>query len=217
MDVPTDLYTVTTQTYGTVTAVQIVVNKPLSSITDQGWSDDLYVTFQSSVGPDIVDILKYLIAATTPTWTWDDDFVRSRPREAAAVPGQLPDLGAEEHDPGLAGDRLPGPLRHLDQQRRVLPEVPARGADAGRHDHRERHRRRERHRGGVDPHGRHRDEDEGQVAAELGRSFGPGRRTRPRRRSSSGTTSPSTAPRSRSTTSTSTTSRTSPTSARRSG
>jgi len=70
VDVPTDLYTVTTQTYGSVTAVQIVVNKPLSSITDQGWSDDLYVTFESSVGPDIVDTLKYLIANYTDL-TWD--------------------------------------------------------------------------------------------------------------------------------------------------
>ena len=70
VDVPTDLYTVTTQTYGTVTAVQIVVAKPLSSITDQGWSDDLYVTFQSSVGPDIVEILKYLIQHYTDL-TWD--------------------------------------------------------------------------------------------------------------------------------------------------
>jgi len=70
VDVPTDLYTVTTQTYGSVMAVQIVVNKPLSSITDQGWSDDLYVTFQSSVGPDTVNILKYLIANYTDL-TWD--------------------------------------------------------------------------------------------------------------------------------------------------
>ena len=88
--------------------------------------------------------------ATTRTWTWDDAIVQSRPREAPAVPGQLPALGAEEHDPGLAGDRLPGPLCPVDQQRRVLPEVPARGADAGRHDHGQRHRRREGHRGGVD-------------------------------------------------------------------
>lgn len=50
--------------YGSVTAVEIVVNKP-SSITDQGWSDDLYVTFESSVGPDTVEILKYLIANYT--------------------------------------------------------------------------------------------------------------------------------------------------------
>ncbi len=71
VDVPTDLYRVETTTYGSVTAVQIVVNKPLSSITDQGWSDDLYVTFQSSVGPDIVEIIKYLIANYTDL-TWDE-------------------------------------------------------------------------------------------------------------------------------------------------
>ena len=51
-----------------MTAVQVVVNTPLSTITDQGWSDDLYVTFQSSVGPDIVEIIKYLIADYS-TWT----------------------------------------------------------------------------------------------------------------------------------------------------
>ena len=71
VDVPTDLYTVTTHAYGAVTAVQIVVDKPLSSITDQGWSDDLYVTFESSVGPDIVDILKHLIANYTDL-DWDE-------------------------------------------------------------------------------------------------------------------------------------------------
>jgi hypothetical protein len=70
VDVPTDLYTVTSQTYGSVTAIEIVVNKPLSTITDQGWSDDLYVTFQSSVGPDTVNILKYLITNYTDL-TWD--------------------------------------------------------------------------------------------------------------------------------------------------
>jgi len=65
VDVPTDLYTVTNRTYGSVTAVEIVVNKPLSTITDEGWSDDLYVTFASSVGPDTVEILKYLISRYT--------------------------------------------------------------------------------------------------------------------------------------------------------
>jgi hypothetical protein len=70
VDVPTDLYRVETRTYGSVTAVQVIVNKPLSTITDQGWSDDLYVTFQSSVGPNIVNILKYLITHYTDL-TWD--------------------------------------------------------------------------------------------------------------------------------------------------
>ena len=70
VDVPTDLYTVTTQTYGTITAAQITVAQPLSSIVDQGWSDDLYVTFESTVGPDIVNILKYIIDTYTDL-DWD--------------------------------------------------------------------------------------------------------------------------------------------------
>ena len=218
VDVPTDLYTVTTQTYGSVTAVQIVVNKPLSTITDQGWSDDLYVTFQSSVGPDIVDILKYLIADYT-----DLDLgyhvVRSRSGEAPSRSRPTSrSWSGRTSIAGLAGDRLPGPLRHRGSSNGVfylkyLPEEPTPADD----HHRQRHRRRAGHRSGVDPHGRHRDEDEGQVAAELGRRSRIGRRTPTRRRSSCGTTSPSTAPRSRTTTSTSTTSRTSCTSARRSG
>ena len=79
IDVPSSLYTVVTQVYGTVTAVQIILPRPLSTLTtaeiqttcgdtattvtteNQGWSDDLYVTFQSSVGPDIIDILEYII------------------------------------------------------------------------------------------------------------------------------------------------------------
>lgn len=61
VNVPSSLYTVQTTTYGTVTAVEVVTVKPLSTIVDQGWEDDLYVTFQSSVGPDIIDILKYII------------------------------------------------------------------------------------------------------------------------------------------------------------
>jgi hypothetical protein len=47
--VPSDLYRVETKVYGTVTAVQLVFNRPLSSIADQGWSDDVYVTFESTI------------------------------------------------------------------------------------------------------------------------------------------------------------------------
>jgi hypothetical protein len=69
--VPNNLYRVETRVYGSITAVQIVFNKPLSTVTDQGWSDDIYVTFQSSVGPDTVNILKYLITNYTDL-TWDN-------------------------------------------------------------------------------------------------------------------------------------------------
>lgn len=65
VNVPTDLYTVETQTYGTITAVQVVLNKPLSTIVDQGWSDDIYVTFESTVGPNIVEIMEYIIQQWT--------------------------------------------------------------------------------------------------------------------------------------------------------
>jgi len=89
VDVPTDLYTVQSKSYGTVTAVQIVVNKPLSSIQDQGWGDDLYVTFQSSVGPNVVDILKYLIQHYTDL-TWDNTSFNHVHDKLAAFPANFP-------------------------------------------------------------------------------------------------------------------------------
>lgn len=61
VNVPDELYTVETQTYGSITAVQVVTNKPLSSIVDQGWEDDLYVTFESTIGPDTVEIIEWII------------------------------------------------------------------------------------------------------------------------------------------------------------
>jgi hypothetical protein len=90
-DVPTDLYSVTTQAYGSVTAVQIVVNQPLSSITDQGWSDDLYVTFQSSVGPDTVKILKYLIQNYTDL-DWDEESFDHVQEKLRPFPANFPIL-----------------------------------------------------------------------------------------------------------------------------
>ena len=61
VNVPNDLWRVQTVNYGPVTAVQIVVNKPLSTIVDQGWGDELYVTFESTIGPSTVEILQYII------------------------------------------------------------------------------------------------------------------------------------------------------------
>jgi hypothetical protein len=61
VDVPSSYYTIQNVTYGTVRVVQIVTPKPLSSYKDQGYTDDLYVTFRSNVGPHVIDILIYLI------------------------------------------------------------------------------------------------------------------------------------------------------------
>lgn len=61
VNVPSDLWRVEVKDYGPITAVQVVLNKPLSTIEGQGWADDLYVTFQSEVGPHTCDILTYII------------------------------------------------------------------------------------------------------------------------------------------------------------
>ncbi|MHB9044423.1 MAG: hypothetical protein ACYC35_00635 [Pirellulales bacterium] len=64
--VPPSYYSVRTQTFGSVSAMMVRLNKPLSSYTDEGWEDDLYVSFQSTIGPNTVDILQYLIQVYTP-------------------------------------------------------------------------------------------------------------------------------------------------------
>jgi hypothetical protein len=60
-NVPDGLWTVEVKNYGPIPATQIVLRKPLSSIVDQGWEDDLYVTYESTIGPNIVDIVRYLV------------------------------------------------------------------------------------------------------------------------------------------------------------
>lgn len=62
--VPKSLYTVRDTDYGTFTATEIVFDKPLSKI-QKGWSDDIYVTLTSDVGPNVVDVLEYLIETYT--------------------------------------------------------------------------------------------------------------------------------------------------------
>ncbi len=64
--VPLSYYTVRTATFGSISATIIRLPKPLSSYADEGWEDDLYVTFKSDVGPNTVDILEYLIGLYAP-------------------------------------------------------------------------------------------------------------------------------------------------------
>ena len=51
---------------------EIVVQFPLSARKDEGWTDDLYITFQSDIGPDVVEILKHLITHYT-NLGWDEE------------------------------------------------------------------------------------------------------------------------------------------------
>jgi hypothetical protein len=61
VNVPTNLWWVETKNYGPVSSTQVILKKPLSSYEEQGWSDDIYVTFRSSVGPHTCDILQHII------------------------------------------------------------------------------------------------------------------------------------------------------------
>lgn len=62
--VPSDYYTIRTTNYTTYNAVEIVFNKALS-LQGIGWEDVIYVSLDSSVGPNTVDILEWLITTYT--------------------------------------------------------------------------------------------------------------------------------------------------------
>lgn len=61
ISVPDAYYTVTTQNLGPFTATMILFDGPLSSRAGEGWSDDIYVTFQSSIGPNTVEIVEWIV------------------------------------------------------------------------------------------------------------------------------------------------------------
>lgn len=79
--VPPSYYSIRTGTFGSISAVIVRLAKPLSSYADEGWEDDLYITFESNIGPNTVDILEYLIGLYTPELSIDAtsfNHVRSR-------------------------------------------------------------------------------------------------------------------------------------------
>jgi len=64
-DVPPNYYSVSTETFGTITAVIVTLDQSLSEYEDMGWEDDIYVTFKSDIGPNTIDIIEYLIQQYT--------------------------------------------------------------------------------------------------------------------------------------------------------
>lgn len=61
IDVPKDLYTVSVEHFGSVSATVVTLKDDLSKDETTNWSDDLYITFKSDIGPNVVDIMRYLI------------------------------------------------------------------------------------------------------------------------------------------------------------
>jgi hypothetical protein len=67
---PPNLYVIEQPFFGTLPVTMLIVPSPLSSLTDAtgknlGWSDDLYVSCMSPVGPNAVDIITWLIQTYT--------------------------------------------------------------------------------------------------------------------------------------------------------
>jgi hypothetical protein len=60
-EVDPDRYTVYTTDYGDYDVVEIWLDSPLSTIEDEDWDDDLYVSFTSTVGPNPTDIIEWLV------------------------------------------------------------------------------------------------------------------------------------------------------------
>lgn len=58
--VPPEYYTVRTTDYTAYNVVEIVLDRALSLQAD-GWEDQIYVTLDSSVGPNTVDVIQWLI------------------------------------------------------------------------------------------------------------------------------------------------------------
>jgi hypothetical protein len=70
--VPNTYYTVRQSDFGVYTTTEIVFDRPLST-RGEGWEDDIYVTMTSSVGPNPVDEMEWLINKYTP-YTFDATF-----------------------------------------------------------------------------------------------------------------------------------------------
>lgn len=73
IEVPPDLYSIRTVDYGSITATVIRLHRSLSLRTDENWEDDLYVTFESDIGPNTVDVIRYLIELYTDDIDIDED------------------------------------------------------------------------------------------------------------------------------------------------
>lgn len=70
--VPEEYYTTRVTNYGTYNVSEVVLERSLSSIDDT-WSDDIYVTSTSTVGPNTVDIIQWLIDTYIPSYNRDSD------------------------------------------------------------------------------------------------------------------------------------------------
>lgn len=63
--VDTERYTVVTTDFGGYEVVEVRLNAPLSTIVDEDWDDEIYVSFTSSIGPNPADVIEWLVETYT--------------------------------------------------------------------------------------------------------------------------------------------------------
>lgn len=60
-EVPTEYYEVVETDYGSFTAVEIHLTRSLDSYPDENWSNQLYVHFDSDIGPNPCDVIEWIV------------------------------------------------------------------------------------------------------------------------------------------------------------
>lgn len=63
--VDTSRYTVVTTDFGGYEVVEVRLNAPLSTIPDEDWDDEIFVSFTSDIGPNPADIVEWLVETYT--------------------------------------------------------------------------------------------------------------------------------------------------------
>jgi hypothetical protein len=69
--IPENYYEEFAENLGGITATGVKLRKPLSTIEGEQWEDDIYVSVESEVGPNTVDVLEYLISTYASGFTFD--------------------------------------------------------------------------------------------------------------------------------------------------
>lgn len=72
--IPESYYTVSTLDFGGIRAVIATMHQPLSTLGDGLWEDEVYATLRSPIGPNVVDIIVYLIGMYTEFQIDSDSF-----------------------------------------------------------------------------------------------------------------------------------------------
>jgi len=81
-------YTVVTSDFGAYDVTEVRLNTQLSLIQDEDWDDTIYVSFTSSVGPNPVDAIDYLVNTYTD-FTIDNDSFNSVRLDLANYPANF--------------------------------------------------------------------------------------------------------------------------------